>query len=137
MRAQSNLHFQAELDSQINENIPGVLLTVISKEKQIDWSGASGFTDKVHNIKLLPHQTFRMASVTKTFIASTILRLWEDKKLKLEDPIIQYISKEHSEMLIKGGYAPEKITILHLLTHSSGMADHTHTERFQFEYIKT
>ena len=41
MRAQSNLHFQAELDSQINENIPGVLLTVISKEKQIDWSGAS------------------------------------------------------------------------------------------------
>jgi len=137
MRAQSNLHFQAELDSQINENIPGVLVTVISKEKQIDWSGASGFTDKVHNIKLLPHQTFRMASVTKTFVASTILRLWEEQKLKLEDPIIQYISKEHSELLIRGGYAPDKITILHLLTHSSGMADHTHTERFQFEYIKT
>ncbi|MFZ9976460.1 MAG: serine hydrolase domain-containing protein [Candidatus Kapaibacteriota bacterium] len=137
LSAQSNFNFQADIESQLHENIPGVLLTVISKEKEIDWSGASGYTDKVHNNKLLPHQTFRMASVTKTFVASTILRLWEDQKLKLEDPIIQYISKEHSELLIKGGYAPDKITILHLLTHSSGMADHTHTERFQFEYIKT
>ena len=75
-----------------------------------------------------------MASVTKTFVASTILRLWEDKKLKLEDPIIKYISKEHCEILIKGGYAPEKITILHLLTHSSGMAEHTQTEKFKIEY---
>jgi D-alanyl-D-alanine carboxypeptidase len=137
LSAQSNFNFQADIDSQIHENIPGVLVTVISKENIIDWSGASGFTDKVHNIQLLPHQTFRMASVTKTFIASTILRLWEDQKLKLEDPIIQYISKEYSELLIKGGYAPDKITILHLLTHSSGLADHTHTERFHIEYIKT
>lgn len=137
LSAQSNLDFQAELDSQLHENIPGIMVAVICNDKNIDWSGASGYTDKVHNIKLLPHQTFRMASVTKTFVASTILRLWEDQKLKLEDPIIQYISKEHSELLIKGGYAPDKITILHLLTHSSGMADHTHTERFHIEHIKT
>ncbi len=33
--------FQADLDSQIHENMPGILATVISKEKKIDWSGAS------------------------------------------------------------------------------------------------
>jgi D-alanyl-D-alanine carboxypeptidase len=137
LSAQSNLNFKSYLDSQITENIPGVLLTAICKEKQIDWSGASGYADKENKIKLLPNQTFRMASVTKTFVASTILRLWEDKKLKLEDPIIKYISKEHCEILIKGGYAPEKITILHLLTHSSGMAEHTQTEKFKIEYLKT
>lgn len=137
LSAQSNLNFQVDLDSQITENIPGVLVTVICKEKQIDWSGASGYADKKNKIKLLPNQTFRMASVTKTFVAATILRLWEDKKLKLEDPIIKYISKEHSEILKKGGYAPEKITILHLLTHSSGMAEHTQTEKFKIEYLKT
>lgn len=137
LSAQSNLNFQADLDSQINENIPGVLLTIICKEKQIDWSGASGYADKENKIRLLPNQTFRIASVTKTFVASTILRLWEDKKLKLEDPIIKYISKEHSEILKKGGYSPEKITIFHLLTHSSGMAEHTQTEKYKIEYIKT
>lgn len=136
LSAQSNLNFQADLDSQINEKMPGVLVTVICKEKQIDWSGASGYADKVNKIKLLPNQTFRIASVTKTFVASTILRLWEEKKLKLEDPIIKYIRKEHSEILIKGGYAPEKITILHLLTHSSGMADHTQTEKYKIENLK-
>ena len=46
LSAQSNLNFQADLDSHINENIPGVLVTVICKEKQIDWSGASGYADK-------------------------------------------------------------------------------------------
>lgn len=137
LSAQSNLNFQVDLDSQINENMPGVLVTVIHKEKQIDWSGASGFDDKKNKRKLLPHQTFRTASVTKTFVASTIMRLWEDKKLKLEDPIIKYISKEHTEILKKGGYAPEKIAILHLLTHSSGMAEHTQSEKFKIEYLKT
>ena len=39
--------------------------------------------------------------------------------------------------MIKGGYAPEKITILHLLTHSSGMAEHTQTEKYKIEYLKT
>ncbi|HBS85558.1 MAG: hypothetical protein A2W91_17255 [Bacteroidetes bacterium GWF2_38_335] len=137
LSAQSNLNFQADIDNQINENIPGVLVTVICKEKQIDWSGASGYADKNNKVQLLPDQTFRIASVTKTFVACAILRLWEDKKLKLDDPIIKYISKEHSEILKKGGYNPEEITILHLLTHSSGMAEHTQTEKYKIEYIKT
>jgi D-alanyl-D-alanine carboxypeptidase len=136
-RAQSKQNFQTDLDSQINENIPGVLVAVIGKGKQIDWRGASGYADRENKIKLSPNQTFRMASVTKTFVASSILRLWEDKKLKLDDPIIKYIRKEHADMLIKGGYAPEKITILHLLTHSSGMAEHTQTEKYSIEYLKT
>lgn len=137
LHAQHILNFQADLDSQINENIPGVLVAVIGQEKQIDWRGASGYADKENKIILTPNQTFRMASVTKTFVASTILRLWEDKKLKLEDPIIKYISKEHAEILIKGGYAPDKITILHLLTHSSGMAEHTKSDKYNIEYLKT
>jgi hypothetical protein len=48
LSAQSNLDFQAELDSQLHENIPGIMVAVICNDKNIDWSGASGFTDKVH-----------------------------------------------------------------------------------------
>jgi D-alanyl-D-alanine carboxypeptidase len=129
--------FQPDLDSQINENMPGILVTVISKEKDIDWSGASGYSDKVNKTKLLPHQTFRMASVTKTFVAATILRLWEDKKLELDDPIEKYISNEHNEILRKGGYNPQEITIFHLLTHSSGLSEHTRSEKYQLSYLKT
>jgi D-alanyl-D-alanine carboxypeptidase len=128
--------FQSELDNQINENIPGLIVSLISKEKKIAWSGASGYDDKLTKTKLLPNQTFRIASVTKSFVAATILRLWEDKKLQLEDPISIYISNDHIEILKKGSYNPDLITIHHLLTHSSGMADHTHSDNYETISLK-
>ncbi len=129
--------FQSALDSQINDNMPGILVTVISRDKNIEWSGASGYSDKMNKTKLLPHQTFRIASVTKTFTATTILRLWEDGKFKLEDPVAMYISNEHSDILKRGGYNPQEITVFHLLTHSSGLSEHTHSDKYQLPYLKS
>ena len=138
IKSQTTASFQQFLDNQITEeNTPGVLVSVISRGKAMDWSGAAGYADKENKTPLLPHQTFRIASVTKTFVAAAILRLWEDGKLKLTDPINQYISAEHTNILKKGGYDPAKITIYHLLTHSSGMAEHTQTEKYQMPYLKT
>ena len=135
--AQDVLQFQSIVDSQIDENIPGILVTIISKEKNIDWSGASGYSDKLNETKLLQDQTFRIASVTKTFVAATILRLWEDGKLELEDPIAKYVSEEHIAILTNGGYNPQEITIYHLLTHSGGLSEHTQTEKYTIAYMKT
>ncbi|MBK9389314.1 MAG: beta-lactamase family protein [Bacteroidetes bacterium] len=122
--------FQAAIDKEINENMPGLLIHIESPDRNISWSGAAGFSDKDKQIKMEPDQSFRIASVTKTFVASTILRLWEDKKLALEDPISKFISTEHAEILTNGGYDVNKITIRHLLTHSSGLFDHAQTEEF-------
>jgi D-alanyl-D-alanine carboxypeptidase len=122
--------FQAVIDKEINENMPGILIHVESPDRHISWSGAAGYSDRDKKVVMKPGQSFRIASVTKTFVASTILRLWEDKKLALEDPISKYISAEHSEILTKGGYDVNKITIRHLLTHSSGLFDHAQTEEF-------
>jgi D-alanyl-D-alanine carboxypeptidase len=69
IKAQITSEFQYDLDNQIIvENTPGILATVISKEKQIDWSGAAGYADKETKLELSPNQTFRVASVTKNFI---------------------------------------------------------------------
>ncbi len=125
-----NKEFQSVIEKEINENMPGLLIHIESPDRNISWSGAAGFSDKDKQIKMEPGQSFRIASVTKTFVASTILRLWEDKKLALEDPISKYISSEHSEILIRDGYVVNKITIRHLLTHSSGLFDHAQTEEY-------
>ena len=129
--------FQSDIDSQVSESIPGILAAVVSKDRNIDWSGASGYSCKESRAALLPGQTFRIASVTKTFVATAILRLWEEGKLQLEDPIAKYISPEHVEILKQGGYAPQKITVLHLLTHSSGLSEHTQTDKFKLPYMRT
>jgi len=137
-QANNALDFQSELDDQINENMPGILVSIITNDKNnyLEWSGASGYADVKNEAKLSPDQTFRIASVTKTFVAATILRLWEDGKLKMEDPISKYISEEHNSILKAGNYDPEEITIYHLLTHSSGLSDHTKSPKYKLEYLK-
>jgi len=44
--------------------------------------------------------------------------------LVIDEPIAQHISTLHQEMLIKGGYNPDSITLRHCLHHTSGLFDY-------------
>lgn len=125
---------QTLVDSAVKDQVPGVLLHVESPQQKISWSGAAGVSDLKTKTTLQSDQTFRIASVTKTFVACSILRLWEMGKLSLGDPISKYISAEHIAILKEGGYDPDQITIRHLLSHCSGMFDHAATQAY-FEKI--
>ena len=73
----SRATFQALLDSAITDKMPGILVHVESPKQKISWSGAAGVSDVKTQNRLQADQTFRSASVTKTFVACSILRLWE------------------------------------------------------------
>ncbi|MDR7003073.1 serine hydrolase domain-containing protein [Neobacillus niacini] len=97
------------LDSRFN----GVIL--VAKDGKTLFEKGYGFANKE---EYLPNQLdtqFRIASLTKSFTAISILQLESQGKLKTSDPISKYIN-----------HYPDgnKITIHHLLTHSSGLADH-------------
>lgn len=128
--------FQLILDGELNDSIPGILLNVTAPKLGIDWSGASGLNDWHQGVPLQADQTFRIASVTKTYVAATILRLWEDKRLSLDDYITKYISAEHAVILEQGGYNPNQITIRHLLSHTSGLGDHTNSNKYTVDFLK-
>lgn len=66
----------------------------------------------------------RIASLTKTFTAAAILRLWETGRLDLDAPLSALISARHDAMLLAGGYDTGAITPRHLLMHVSGLNDH-------------
>lgn len=70
----------------------------------------------------------RIASITKTFVAATALRLWEDGLLYLEAPIAPLIDPAINEKLALEGYDTDAITVRQLMTHTSGMAEHTTDE---------
>lgn len=122
--------FQEILEKEISEDVPGVLASVYYPEKEIFWSGAAGLDDVAAQSPLRAEQVFRTASVTKTFVAVAILRLWEDGRLQLDDPISKYISAEHNKILVDGGYDPQIISIRNLLYHNAGLADHTNSARY-------
>ena len=73
---------------------------------------------------------FRVASITKTYVAATALRLHEDGRLDLQAPIDRYLPAEWMQLLASDGYRPHDITVRQLLSHTGGIADATQAPQF-------
>lgn len=102
---------QIVLDDGINEHqVHGVSATVIFPDNKI-WSGVSGISHDTISIK--PDMLFAIGSITKNVIAALTLKLVEENKLSLEDPI--------SKWLPPFDYVDSTITIRQLLNHTSGL----------------
>lgn len=65
----------------------------------------------------------RIASITKTFVATAILRLQEEGQLSLDAPMTGLISSALETQLLSGGYDTTRITVRHLLTDTGGLND--------------
>jgi CubicO group peptidase (beta-lactamase class C family) len=65
------------------------------------------------------HSSFQLASVSKLFTSVAILQLKDKHRLKLDDPVGTYIPELNNKL----------ITIRHLLTHTSGLADYQILEK--------
>ena len=76
-----------------------------------------GRADLEWNIPNSPQVKFRLGSITKQFTAAAILLLEQQGKLKTDDPIKKYLPDAPA--------AWDKITIYHLLTHTSGIPNFT------------
>jgi CubicO group peptidase (beta-lactamase class C family) len=65
-----------------------------------------------------PDTLFHMASVTKTFVATSVMQLWEKGKVDLSTPVVRYVPYFR---LADQRY--NAITVRQMLTHTSGMPD--------------
>jgi CubicO group peptidase (beta-lactamase class C family) len=74
-----------------------------------------GLADREHQVRWTPGTISDIGSITKQFTGAAILKMEEDGKLSVTDPIGKYFD----------GVPPDKsgITLHHLLTHSSGLSD--------------
>ncbi len=95
---------------------PGAVV-IIAKNGQPLLRKAYGKADIENNTPLKPEDVFRIGSITKSFTAMAILLLEEDGKLSVKDQV--------SEFLPNYPMQGHKITIEHLLTHTSGIAIYT------------
>jgi len=76
-----------------------------------------GSADLEWNIPNTPATKFRLGSITKQFTAASIMLLEERGKLKVTDPVRQYLPQLPESW--------DKITLFNLLTHSSGIFNYT------------
>lgn len=94
----------------------GIAAGVI-KNDSILWSSSAGLKDISSSEKFQINTISRTASITKPMTAIAIMQLEEQGKLNLNDPLSNYLDTSGNEQL-------NKISILHLLQHSSGITEY-------------
>lgn len=100
-------------------HIPGYSFGIVLDGKLV-YSGAGGYIDVPNKIPATTKSMFRIASMSKSFTAMAILKLRDENKLKLDDPIKTYIPEMKGQQLTAD--AP-LITVRNLLTHSAGFPE--------------
>ncbi len=126
--------FQSILDStyQVNKDAVGIMIHVESPDKNISWTSAVGFSNKKTKEEINKNQPLLIASNTKTYVSAAILKLVENGQLKLNQSIKRIICIKTKKLLKKSGYKVNKITIKHLLSHTSGITDYVDNSYFSF-----
>ncbi len=95
-----------------DQNIMGLSLAIV-KDGEILINKGYGIANAEHDVEVQSKTVFRLASISKQFFATAILKLVQDGKITLDDDMHTFFQK-----------APETwkpIKIKHLLSHTSGL----------------
>jgi CubicO group peptidase (beta-lactamase class C family) len=100
-------------------HFPGYAFGIVLDGKLI-YTGAGGYSNIDQKIPVTTKSMFRIASMSKSFIGMAILKLRDEGKLRLDDPVYQYIPEMKGQQLTAD--API-ITLRNLLSHSAGFPE--------------
>lgn len=89
--------------------MPSVAVSVV-KEGELIYSKAWGFSDLERKLKATPKTVYGIGSISKSFACLAVLKLAEEGKLSLNDPVEKYVP-----LKLDG------VKIHHLMSHTSGI----------------
>ena len=100
---------------------------LVAENGKVVYKGAFGMANMEWNIPNTPDTKFRLGSITKQFTAMLTMQLVEQGKIKLDAKISDYLPDYRKD-------TGQKVTIHHLLTHTSGIPSYTSQPGF-FENV--
>ncbi|UCE58504.1 MAG: serine hydrolase [Phycisphaerales bacterium] len=116
----------AALDKMLSSiyppNEPGVSV-LVARDGEIVLRKGYGLANMEHNIPITPQTVFRIGSMTKFFTATAILMLEEQGRISLEDEVTRFLPDYPTH--------GEKITVKHLVAHTSGIWDYLNMPKMQ------
>jgi CubicO group peptidase (beta-lactamase class C family) len=113
-----------------DKSVRNCVLSVMKGDGSFSWSGAAGIARQDGQVPMTKDTPIYIASITKLYTATVIMRLNEKGRLSLDDPMSKYLPKELIQGIhvYKGKDYSQEITIKELLSHTSGIADY-YTEK--------
>jgi len=121
---------QAAMQRYVDNNLlSGISWAVLSGRDLVDVN-CVGWADKEAQTPLRTDHIFRVFSNTKLITSCAALLLYEEGKLRLDDPIERFIPQLGNRKVLRPGAtsiddtepAKSSITIRHLLSHSAGLS---------------
>lgn len=106
---------QQQLAAMHTAGMPGVFAQV--RDGSRTWDVTAGVADVDSGRPVRPGLRQRIGSITKTFVATTILQLVGEHRLDLDAPIVRYLHDASLDTL------DGRVTVRMLLNHTSGIAD--------------
>ena len=105
------------LDNVVAAGAVGAMVEV--RDEHGVWRAASGAAELGTTRAVPVNGRFRVGSITKTFVATVILQLVDEGRLRLDDTVESWLP----------GVVPDghRITVQHLLNHTSGLYDYQDT----------
>src|SRR6476646_1583827 len=115
----------ARMEQIIQANVPKQFMgtVLVAQDGKVVLDKGYGFANLEWDIPNTPTTKFRLGSLTKQFTAASILLLEERGKLKIDSPVKQYLTDAPA--------AWDKVTIFHVLTHTSGIPSFTSFPEFR------
>ncbi|MBV9928534.1 MAG: serine hydrolase [Acidobacteria bacterium] len=89
--------------------IPALSAAVV-KDQKVLWARGFGYADLEKQIPATEHTPYHLASLTKTFASTVVMRLVQEGKINLDDPVSKYGVNLESDGVIR---------VKHLLSHTS------------------
>ncbi len=123
MLAVVNENRQAVQQFMTDAEIPGLSLALVDRDG-ILWAAGFGYADKNKKLPMTTETLSAACSFTKVITATAVMLAVQDGLVGLDVPIIEYIP----DFSVNSRYEEnpqEKITLRHLLTHSSGLPRET------------
>ncbi|MGB5821180.1 MAG: serine hydrolase [Saonia sp.] len=108
--------FDEILETKYLPKNPGAT-ALVAKEGNIIYRKGFGMANLELGVPMKPEHVFELGSITKQFTAVSILMLLEQGKLRLDDDITKYLPDYPAH--------DQKISIHHLLNHTSGIKSYT------------
>jgi CubicO group peptidase (beta-lactamase class C family) len=98
-------------------HLPGISVAVV-KDQETIWSKAYGYSNLANKVPATTNTLYSICSISKLFTAIAIMQLYEEGKLRLDDPVTSVLTDFSLKQQFKDS---GPITIRSLLTHSSGL----------------
>jgi CubicO group peptidase (beta-lactamase class C family) len=107
-------------DMVAKQEIAGAVTAVVTLDRTLHLE-STGHADLASNRLMTPDTLFWIASMTKPVTGVAIMMLQDEGKLKLTDPVANYIP-EFAGLKSPSGQ-PANLTIIQILTHTSGLGE--------------